>query len=396
MICKITTKAGLLTDRVPTQSMKAMAGSLSPSTSLSPTLSRKRERERTNRSATFMITTDFAMPYLLLCLIAFLPACSVGLKPVIAPPAFAFAAYGDMPYRVIAPDGRTDEQVLIQSIAPKIRLREDIPFVIHLGDLGRPEYACTDSWLEQTKAFWENDLVKPVFYTPGDNDWTDCDRSYLLAPTSELERLAVIRKMFFSQPSKLAPAWRYEQQLSLPENQTWWYGNIRFVTQHIVSTDNGRSEIYHDDPEAAIRLVDERDKQNQRWLDHAFEMAKQGDTSAIVVAMQVDPFGAPEGLEDAMSRCLKQPAYQEFCKHLQFLAIALDKPVLVIHGDTGAYCLDQPLPLAPKFWRLNAPGDVDVIDASVVTFDPADAAHPFKETGLLSGRPVPEVCVYSR
>ncbi|MFN9554935.1 MAG: hypothetical protein ACK56O_11660, partial [Dolichospermum sp.] len=59
-----------------------------------------------------------------------------------------FAAYGDMPYFAKSADGRTDEQVLIQDIAPKFRQREDIPFVIHLGDLGRPQDTCYDTWLE--------------------------------------------------------------------------------------------------------------------------------------------------------------------------------------------------------------------------------------------------------
>ncbi|MFM6023396.1 MAG: hypothetical protein ACKPER_10790 [Dolichospermum sp.] len=101
-----------------------------------------------------------------------------------------FAAYGDIPYFAKLADGRTDEQVLIQDIAPKFRQREDIPFVIHLGDLGRPQDTCYDTWLEKNKTFWKNDIVKPVFFTPGDNDWTDCDRE-----RSSCEKIRV-RKTF--------------------------------------------------------------------------------------------------------------------------------------------------------------------------------------------------------
>jgi hypothetical protein len=74
------------------------------------------------------------------------------------------------------------------------------------------------------------------------------------------------------------------------------------------------------------------------------------------------------------------------------------KPVLLIHGDTNAYCLDQPFSTrqAPKLWRLNAPGDYQVIDAAVIAFDPASADRPFKVTGLLSGQPAPGVCDFSR
>jgi len=58
---------------------------------------------------------------------------SMAEKPV------QFATYGDMPYGVTMPDGRSDAQVLAHDIAPEIRRREDVPFVIHLGDLGRPQ-----------------------------------------------------------------------------------------------------------------------------------------------------------------------------------------------------------------------------------------------------------------
>ncbi|AFW96193.1 hypothetical protein ANA_C13531 [Anabaena sp. 90] len=309
-----------------------------------------------------------------------------------------FAAYGDMPYFAKSADGRTDEQVLIQDIAPKFRQREDIPFVIHLGDLGRPQDTCYDTWLEKNKTFWKSDIVKPVFFTPGDNDWTDCDREGLAVRKSELERLDAIRKVFFSQPKTLNPEWRYEEQATLPENETWWYKGVRFVTEHIVSTDNGRTEIFLDDPIKVNQLVDERDKENAIWLNHAFEMAKDSDTSAVVVATQLDPFAPDGSTGDVFSRCLNNHAYKGFCEQLQTLAANLDKPVLLVHGDTNAYCFDQPFPVGktPKLWRLNAPGDFKVIDASFISFDPSNSSKPFEVTGLLSGKEPPQICDYSR
>jgi len=331
--------------------------------------------------------------------LAVLSACAVGVKPA-SPTAtsISFAAYGDMPYRVKMPDGRTDEQVLVEDIAPRIRRRADIPFVIHVGDVGRPEFACNDAWLEKTKLFWQNDIIKPVFYTPGDNEWTDCDRQGLAVRASKLERLDAIRRIFFSQPKAIGPEWRHEQQPSQPENGTWWYQRVRFVTQHLVSKDNGRKQVLLDDPELSIRLADERDERNRIWLDRAFGMAKAEDAAALVVAMQLDPFGAPDGKNDPLTRCLNKPAYAGFCSHLQDLASRLDKPVLLIHGDTNAYCLDQPFSVAdaPKLWRLNAPGDYKVIDAAVISFDSTSSDAPFKVTGILSGESTPQVCDYSR
>jgi hypothetical protein len=307
------------------------------------------------------------------------------MKP--EPPALAgtssFVAYGDMPYRVKMADGRTDEQVLTDDIAPKIRQRDDIAFVIHLGDLGRPEFACSDDWLEYTKAFWRNELRKPVFYTPGDNEWLDCDRETLAVRSKPAARLDAIRHIFFSEPKKLASGWRYEEQLGLPENETWWLGGIRFVSQNIVDEGN-------DQPVGARQLL------NQLWLDHAFDLAETSDTVAVVVATQTDVFGESDPAKPVLPGCT--PAYKDFCTHLQDLASALNKPVLLIYGDTNAYCLDQPFATrkATNLWRLNAPGDYQVIDAAVIAFDPSSAAQPFKVTSLLSGKPAPGVCDFSR
>ncbi len=349
-------------------------------------------------------------------------------------PVITFAAYGDMPYGVTLPDGRTDGQVLTEDIAPAIRQRDDIPFVIHVGDLGRPNEACSDDWLRNTQAFWQTELIKPVFYTPGDNDWTDCDRQALPTPQPETERLQALRSLFFSAPQTVSPEWqlqeiqrilanpapqpieqieaiqeilaitpatfarewRYETQASLPENAIWWRNGVLFVTQHIVGTNNGRTEILLDDPVQAIQLVDERDAQNQIWLRRAFELAKASDTLAIVVTAQVDPFGPAIAQETTLSRCLGNPAYASFCSQLQTLASDLPKPVLFLHGDTNAYCLDQPFGGPSNLWRLNAPGDYSYIDAAVIAVYPTNPSKPFAVTGLLSGQPAPEVCNYAQ
>ncbi len=351
-------------------------------------------------------------------------------------PVMSFAAYGDMPYLIKLPNGRTDDQVLTEDIAPALRRREDIPFVIHLGDLSRPETACSDNWLRQSQTFWQRELVKPVFYTPGDNDWADCDRESLAVRQSEIERLQQLRTILFSSPKTVTPGWqleevqrilardpefthpenslaairrvlaitpgqfarewRYETQAELPENAIWWRDGVLFVTVHMISTDNGRTEILIDDPKRAIALVDERDRQNQLWLNRAFELAQKQDTKAVVVATQLDPFGPAIQQETPLSRCLSNPAYAGFCKQVQTLSGGLGKPVLLLHGDTNAYCLDQPFDNSKNLWRLNAPGDFKYIDAVVVKVFPTDRNQPFQVTGLLSGTAAPSLCDYSR
>ena len=305
-------------------------------------------------------------------------ACAPQRVGLSAARPFQFVTYGDMPYGVTMPDGRSDAQVLADDIAPEIRRREDLPFVIHVGDLGRPEDVCTDVQLESSKRFWATAWRQPVFYTPGDNDWTDCDRPEVPVRTSELARLAAVRRIFFSPPPVLAPSWHYVTQPAQPENALWWYAGVLFVTVHMVGTDNGRTGILRDNEE------------------HARALATQREAAAVVIATQVDPFGPPQGHMDALSRCLHQPAYAAFCEQIFHLSATLGKPVLLIHGDTNAYCLDQPFPpeQAPRLWRLNAPGDFDVIDAAVVSINPARSSSPFAVTGLLSGQAAPQECHY--
>jgi hypothetical protein len=197
-------------------------------------------------------------------------------------------------------------------------------------------------------------------------------------------------------PRQFAQEWRYESQPELPENAIWWRDGVLFVTVHMVSTDNGRTEILSDDPKRAIALVDERDRQNQQWLNRAFELAQKQDTKAVVVATQLDPFGSAIEQETPLSRCLSNPAYAGFCRQVQTLSGALGKPVLLLHGDTNAYCLDQPFDNSENLWRLNAPGDFQYVDAAVIKVFPADLNQPFQVTGLLSGEAAPTICDYSR
>lgn len=329
--------------------------------------------------------------------ITLLAGCS-SLPPLTPPAPTVFAAYGDMPYGIRLADGRTDDQVLSDDIAPALRQRTDIPFVIHVGDLARPERACNDTLLRETQLFWRQQIVKPVFYTPGDNEWTDCDRAKLPAPVSELSRLQAVRQLLTGQPEHTPPSWRYQQQAGQPENATWQFQSVRFVTLHVVSKGNGRTEVLLDTPQEAAALADARDRNNLQWLQHGAEQARHADTSALVIAMQYDLFGADDDQHDPLARCLAKPAYQELCTELQSLAASLAKPVLLVHGDTNAYCLDQPFDsrVAPLLWRLNAPGDYSVIDAAVVRVNPEDRVRPFQVNSLLNDQPAPAVCDYSR
>jgi hypothetical protein len=115
---------------------------------------------------------------------------------------YAVGLWGDLPYSQIQAD-----QGVPNLIADKNN--GDLQFTVNDGDLkagdgttGNPPSAnCTNELYAQALA-WLNSLEKPAMFTPGDNDWTDCDRPSNGGYNS-LERLDYERQLFFSTPSSL-------------------------------------------------------------------------------------------------------------------------------------------------------------------------------------------------
>lgn len=308
-----------------------------------------------------------------------------------------FAAYGDMPY------DPAEQAFLAGPAAERIRSDAGIGFVISLGDLGRPEDACSDAWQERQRELWRSGFGKPVFHTPGDNDWTDCDRPALPAPGSELARLDALRRIHFAPPPPLDPAWRYRTQPGQPENAMWRQAGVQFATLHVVGTMNGRAEVNLDDRALAAALADSRDAANRAWLAATFRAARSEGARAVVIAMQADVFD-PKSADlkkpapaNGLDRCFASSAFAPVCQALVAEAAGFPGPVLLVHGDTNEACLE---PIAagsgnPVFWRLNAWGDfVRPPNLTIVDVDPGDPERPFRVTGLDSGSAMPSRCDY--
>jgi hypothetical protein len=90
----------------------------------------------------------------------------------------------------------------------------DLQFTVNDGDLkagnaitgSTTPTSCADPLYAQGLAYLSS-LEKPAMFTPGDNDWTDCDRSSnWSSPTksfNSLERLDHERNVFFSTSNSL-------------------------------------------------------------------------------------------------------------------------------------------------------------------------------------------------
>lgn len=270
---------------------------------------------------------------------------------------FSFVALGDLPY------GPPD-----QSYGPYRALIERVnrlepAFSIHVGDIKSGSTRCSDEeFSAQLEHFGR--YSGAVIYTPGDNEWTDCHRANN-GGYDPLERLGALRQRFFDGQRSLGqrPIPVESQARLMPEhgrqieNLRWQQQDVVFATVHLVGSNNN---LEGRDPKAAAEFF-ERDAANVAWIRAAFEQAEQRRASALVLAFQADMFEPRSGNDDF-------PGHSGFRRSvgqtLLPLARQWGKPVLVIHGDSHRFVIDQPFTLDKKpltnVTRLEVPGAQDV------------------------------------
>ncbi|XCN73901.1 MAG: hypothetical protein Q3M24_03855 [Candidatus Electrothrix aestuarii] len=305
-----------------------------------------------------------------------------------------FIAIGDTPYSA------DEEQQLRQEVTKAIQAANP-PFLVLHGDLQGGGESCSDALLAKRKELFFSLLPGRVFYTPGDNEWADCDRSFLDAPVSELGRLDSIRRVFFTDPPTLPEDWQYARQPNFPENARWLYDGIFFMTVHLVSTNNGRVDIQLDDIEAALALVEARDQANRVWMQKSFAAALKTGAKAMVVITQADVTSPEAAGPCTATNRMNCDAFLNFRENLVRNARRFanwgekPRPVLLLHGDTTPFCMDKNFggTKAPNLWRLNAWGDFKVpADATLVTVQPGNLQQPFRAESLVGHEFTDEGC----
>ena len=209
-------------------------------------------------------------------LLSSLPAQSQA--PAARSQALTFGLIGDLAYNPA-------EEPLLQNVFDDLN-RNALAFVVHLGDLSSPRYACTDEIL--TKRLGQfNASVHPLIFTPGDNDWTDCHEKQGVAGGDPLVRLAKVRSMFFVGERSLGKrtmALTRQSKSKDPalakfrENAMWEANGVTFATLHIVGSNNGLGRSADGDAEYA-----ERNQANLAWLREAFAHAKSRNSRAIMI-----------------------------------------------------------------------------------------------------------------
>lgn len=259
-------------------------------------------------------------------------------SPAQARPGFEFALMGDTPYNSF------EEQAfvgMLQNIDPL-----PVDFVIHLGDFKSSVSPCSDE-LYVTRLHQFNQSRHPFIYIPGDNEWTDCTSA--ATPAMAEERLAKLREIFFASSHSLGrnKISLTRQQSGFPENIRWLHKNVLFVGLNVPGSNNN----YHADTEN----TEYRSRQiaNSLWLKEAFSMAIKKKVRGIVILVHGNP--------RFRDRSTTRSGYETFLKDLEKGIEKYRRPVLLAHGDTHLFRVDQPLIDAsgvsvPHLTRIEVPG----------------------------------------
>ncbi len=261
---------------------------------------------------------------------------------------FEFALIGDVPYdESQATNGFPN---MIQEINAA-----DLAFVVHDGDIKAGATPCTDDCFERVHAQFQT-IRHPLVYIFGDNEWSDCGKVKTNA-FDPLERLQKLRDMFTQGDRSLGGrTMRLQRQCADPqfaafrENVRWTKGGVVFAGLNVPGDDN-----HFGTPEFAVRNA-----ANIAWMKEAFALATRGNARAVMIIMQANPN------YDVAATNRTRKGFNQMLKVLEEETIAFRKPVVLVHGDSHYFRIDQPMVSSKSkrrvenFLRVETFGNPDV------------------------------------
>jgi hypothetical protein len=205
-------------------------------------------------------------------------------------------------------------------------------------------------------------------FTPGDNDWTDCDRAKN-GGFNSLERLDHERQLFFSTPFSLGQRHLRQTVQTTPsclgvsgptacvENRRWSVEKVTYATVNVQGSCNNLCDTAPNPAEYAARNA-----ADIAWLQQTFAEATAKGSAAIMIIGQADPgfdnsdatrapTRNPQTLVENDNLPASDPAapgaapdgFHDFLATLRDLTVAFGKPVVYVHGDSHYFRVDRPL-----------------------------------------------------
>jgi hypothetical protein len=251
---------------------------------------------------------------------------------------YAIGLWGDLPYSA------AQEAALPNLIADMNDAQ--LAFTVHDGDLKAGSNSPRDNALYQRALGWFDSLEGAAMFTPGDNDWTDCDRANNGGYNS-LERLNHERQVLFSTSDSLGthPLQQEVQVAPYVENRRWTVKGVTYATLNVQGSCNNLCDVAPDPAEYAARNA-----ADIAWLQQTFDEAKANGSAAVMLIGQADPgFDATDATRGpvrdpkTLVETDGQPdGYHDFLVALRNLTIDFRRPVAYVHGDSHYFRVDRP------------------------------------------------------
>jgi hypothetical protein len=270
---------------------------------------------------------------------------------------YAVGLWGDFPYSDV------QAQIGVPNLIADMN-DSKLEFTVHDGDLKAGNgtvgsvtpTTCVDALYEQGLDFL-NSLDRPAMITPGDNDWTDCDRPSNGGFNSR-ERLDHERGLFFNTEFSLGKHPLKQDVQTTPdclgvngptqcvENRRWTVKGVTYATVNIQGSCNNLCDTAPDPPEYAARNA-----ADIAWLQQTFDEAKAKNSAGVMIIGQADPgFDGSDGtrapLRNPMTLVETDTAldgFHDFLTALRTLTVDFRKPVVYVHGDSHYFRVDKPL-----------------------------------------------------
>ncbi len=288
---------------------------------------------------------------------------------------YSIGLWGDLPYSA-------EQAAVLPNLIADMN-SQDLAFTAHDGDLRQGSGApnCADGSIYTNAAGYFASLRAPAIFTPGDNDWTDCDRQSLgVDGRNSLQILDKERAVFFNTPFTQGQTRFLQEVQTTPlckgfgsansnsglnsdvtktqtgtytdvpcvENRRWIVGSVVYATINIQGSCNNLCDDFPDPVEYAARNA-----AGIQWMKDTFATAAAQNCVAVMFITQADPgFDDTDGtraptrnantlVENDAAKATD--GFHDFLVALRAQVIAFSKPVAYVHGDSHYFRVDKPL-----------------------------------------------------
>jgi len=294
------------------------------------------------------------------------------------------ALFGDWPYGTIINTAA--------SFIAQVNADPDVELALHIGDIHSGSQPCSDTYNLSIFNFFQM-FSDPFVYTPGDNEWTDCQKVKEMSSGAPLDELRKLRALFFPNPGKtlggvqksvLSQANAFDpahsEDAAYVENVMWQQANVLFVTLNNPGSNDDHlpwAPLFSD-PAGQADEIARRDAANGRWLAKAFANATSAGNAGLLIGLQSDMWDPAQFAVggDGLN------GYDALVQQLATLTVAFGKPVLLVNGDSHLFESDQPLADPASSTGVMHPVGFPVPNLTRITVDGSTNFHDWVKLSI--------------